>query len=384
MSSKDYQAKARRFADLTAENLRKMISDSNITTAENAETLRTTEHNVRVLTILISICGLLVSMSVGLFFTERIISEPIRMLASAAKEFGSATFSTRTSIRSNDELGLLGQAFNSMADKLAEYTKGLENEVAKRTEELTKANETLRELDRVKSDFISIAAHQLRTPLSALKWVMGILLDDNSQNLTSEQRGLILKGVESNDRMLQLVNEMLIVTRIESGKEHFEFVPLHMEDIMENVILDFAGQAHVRKINLSFVKPPERLPYIKADAEKIRSVLQNLIENAMRYTPDGGSITLTASLEDKVIKGTVSDTGIGIPKHQQASIFNKFFRADNAVKQQTDGTGLGLYIARSILEKHGGTLTFESVEGKGTTFTLTVPMSTDTDAKNVS
>jgi signal transduction histidine kinase len=376
-AAKDYQSKARRFADLTAENLREMISISNQTTAENAERLQKTQRDVQIFTVLISVIGLLVSMGIGFFFAERIIVEPIRRLAETAQAFGAATFTTRASVSSNDELGLLGQSFNAMADKLAEYTKGLEGEVAKRTAELSKANDTLRELDKVKSEFISVAAHQLRTPLSALKWVMGILIDDNSTNLTAEQRSLLLKGFESNERMINLVNEMLIVTRIESGKERFTFAPLHIEDAIENTILDFAGQAHVRKIQLTFQKPPERLPFISADPEKIRAVLQNLIENAMRYSLDGGSITLSASRREKFIHVSVADTGIGIPEKQQASIFNKFFRADNAVKQQTDGSGLGLFIAKSIIEKHGGTMDFESAEGKGTTFTFTIPMSTD-------
>src|SRR5262249_34018126 len=130
-----------------------------------------------------------------------------------------------------------------------------------------------------------------------------------------------------------------------------------------------------------FQKPPERLPFMKADPEKLRQVIQNLIENAMRYTNDGGSITLSAALVGTMIQGKIADTGIGIPAHQQVSIFNKFFHAANAVKKQTDGSGLGLFIAKSILEKHGGALSFESVEGKGTTFIFTVPMSTEGEQK---
>ena len=246
--------------------------------------------------------------------------------------------------------------------------------------DLLQMNTQLKELDRIKTEFISVAAHQLRTPLSALKWTLGLLIDEHTENLTTEQRSLLMKGFESNERIIKLINEMLVVTRIESGKIKLTFAPIHIEDLIESIVLDFAGQAHVRKIALSFGRPKERLPFISADSEQVRNVIQNLIENSMRYTLDGGSIRLETSAEGRMVKVAVSDTGIGIPVKQQSRIFNKFFRADNAAKHRTDGSGLGLFIAKSIVEKHGGQLTFESTEGKGTTFTLTLPISTNGEA----
>ncbi len=239
---------------------------------------------------------------------------------------------------------------------------------------LTDANDRLRELDKVKSEFISVAAHQLRTPLSAIKWILSILVDDNAGNLSDEQRGLILKGIESNERIIKLVNDMLVVTRIESGKIQFNIVPVHIEDIIESVILDFASEARVRKMQLSFTTPSAKLPYIQADPEKIRSVIQNLIENSMRYTKDGGEILITASLELDKLKVSIKDNGVGIPTRQQSSIFSKFFRADNAIKIRTDGSGLGLFIAKNIVEKHDGQIWFESKESSGTIFQFTIPV----------
>src|SRR3989344_3156084 len=244
--------------------------------------------------------------------------------------------------------------------------------------DLIRKNAQLQELDKVKSEFISVAAHQLRTPLSAIKWTLGLLIDEHTENLTPEQRILLMKGFESNERIIKLINEMLVVTRIESGKIRLTFVPIHIEDLIESTVLDFASQAHVRKIALSFDAPKERLPFISADSEQIRNVIQNLIENSIRYTPEGGSIGLSASVQDGMVHVSVTDTGIGIPERQQSSIFNKFFRADNAMKRRTDGSGLGLFIAKSIIEKHGGKLTFDSIEGKGTTFSFTLPASTST------
>jgi len=273
----------------------------------------------------------------------------------------------------------------SVEKKVVERTQELKQKVEelnvsnqllfKREADLTLANERLLELDKVKSEFISVAAHQLRTPLSAIKWTLSLLIDENSDNLNSEQKSLLLKGYESNERIIALINEMLIVTRIESGKAQYNISSTRMEDLIENVIVDFAGQTHVRNIKFAFDKPATKLPYVNIDPEKIRSVLQNMIENAVKYTKDGGNINIGASLQDDgKIRVTVKDNGIGIPAHQQASVFNKFFRADNAVKVQTDGSGLGLFIAKSIIEKHGGTMWFESTEGVGSTFYFNIPV----------
>lgn len=245
--------------------------------------------------------------------------------------------------------------------------------LTKREKELTVANEQLRELDKAKSEFISIAAHQLRTPLSAIKWTLSLIIDDESKNLTAEQQSLIMKGYESNERIIRLVNDMLMVTRIESGKVQYNLSPFHVEDLIESVILDFAGIAHARKIKLSFEKSSTQLPYVNADAEKIRGVLQNLIENSMHYTKDGGRVALKAALENDMVKVMVEDNGIGIPLNQQASVFNKFFRADNAMKMQTDGSGLGLFVIKNIVEKHGGRIGFVSDGKKGSLFYFTLP-----------
>lgn len=343
-----------------------------------------------VIELTILVCGALVSL-----WLSRAITAPVLKLRDAASKLAGGDYAARADIVSADEIGVLASTFNQMAEKLARYTTHLEAEVSARTDELklkigeldksnqlltkreaelTLVNERLQELDKAKSEFISVAAHQLRTPLSAIKWTLSLLIDENTENLNAEQRSLLMKGYESNERIINLINEMLVVTRLESGKAQYSFAPIHMEDLIDSVLLDFSGQTHVRKMKLNFEKPKESIPYIEADGEKLRGVLQNIIENAVRYTPDGGAITITAALESGMVKVGVKDTGIGIPSRQQASIFNKFFRADNAVKTQTDGSGLGLFVARAIVEKHGGKIWFESSEGLGTTFYFTVPV----------
>jgi len=274
---------------------------------------------------------------------------------------------------SSKEFSELNAKILKLLKELEIEKKGVEQKIIERTQELTIANQRLTELDKVKTEFISVAAHQLRTPLSAVKWILSLLLDENSTNLTPEQRSLLMKGFESNERIIRLINEMLVVTRIESGKMAYNFSFIHIEDLIDNCLDEFIGQAKTRNISLTFKEPKEKLPYINIDPDKIRTVLQNLIENALFYTKDGGSVTVSAESDGKYIKVIVKDSGIGIPEKQKIGIFNKFFRAENALKARTDGSGLGLFVAKSIVEKHDGQIGFESTEGKGTTFYFTVP-----------
>jgi signal transduction histidine kinase len=276
-------------------------------------------------------------------------------------------------VSSKEFLELQNKVFQLLAELKAEK-EGIERKVVERTQELTLANNRLLELDKVKTEFISVAAHQLRTPLSAVKWALSLLIDEEAKNLTAEQRTLLLKGYESNERTINLINKMLVVTRIESGKMAFELTDVHIENIIDATMLDFAGYVETHHIKLTFARPKKTLPHIHADADKLRSVLQNLIENAVYYTKDGGAIGITAELADGRIKVSVKDSGIGIPPKQHLGIFNKFFRADNAAKIRTDGSGLGLFVAKNIVDRHGGEIGFTSVENVGSTFYFTVPV----------
>ncbi len=392
--SKESIDKARRFSELTVNDLREIVRRSGQITAASAVELKATEAFVQRTSILISVIGLLISILISILFVRRVIITPITELRNAANLISQGNYNVRAPVRSDDEAGELATSFNRMGENLLIYTTKLESEVAKRTEELHKkveevnvnnellkkrgneltlANERLQELDKAKSEFISVAAHQLRTPLSAIKWTLSLVIDEESKNLTPEQRSLIMKGYESNERIIRLVNEMLVVTRIESGKMQYTLALFHIDDLIESVILDFAGLAHIRKMNLSFERSATPLPYVNADSEKIRGVIQNLIENSMRYTKDGGHVVVKTALENTMVKVSVTDNGIGIPVHQQSSIFNKFFRADNATKTQTDGSGLGLFVAKSVIDKQNGNIGFESKEGEGSTFYFTIP-----------
>lgn len=231
-----------------------------------------------------------------------------------------------------------------------------------------------REIDRMKSEFISIAAHQLRTPLSAVKWVLKMIIDGDMGKVTPEQKKYLSKGYESNERMINLVNDLLSVSRIEEGRFLYEF---EMVDLDELIKAEASEENHAfTKKNLTFEyhRPAKGTPKVYADASKLRLVIQNLIDNAVRYTPEGGKITIDVERQKEFLSVSVSDTGVGIPKSQQRKLFTKFFRASNVLKMSPDGTGLGLFIVRNVVRKHGGQIDVRSEEGKGATFTFTIPL----------
>lgn len=225
-----------------------------------------------------------------------------------------------------------------------------------------------------KSEFISVAAHQLRTPLSAIKWVFKMLLDGDAGPVTNEQRTFLQKGYQSNEKIIELVGDMLDVARIEEGRFGFEFYYADILNIIEKAAESFQVKAMEKNIKLIIEKPDGRIKPIKVDPARIELILQNLVDNAVKYTPTGGSVTIKIEVIDGFLQIGVHDTGVGVPKEQQQKLFTKFFRGTNAMKVQTEGTGLGLFIARNIVSRHGGKIWVQTEEGKGSTFYFTLPI----------
>jgi signal transduction histidine kinase len=218
-------------------------------------------------------------------------------------------------------------------------------------------------------------SHQLRTPLSAIKWTLDSLLKSSDMGtLTTEQRALLMKAYEYNERIINLIRDMLGVDRIESGALGFSYLDLDIVDLVNNIVDEVGNESRRRNVAV-VVKKDENLPKISVDPQKMRAVFQNLIENSLKYTKSGGTITVEFHSTDGAnMNITVSDNGIGIPKTQQANIFNRFFRADNAKVLDPEGSGLGLFIVKTIINRHGGDMSFDSEEGKGTTFHITLPL----------
>lgn len=229
-------------------------------------------------------------------------------------------------------------------------------------------------IDGLKTEFVAIAAHQLRTPISAIKWIIRMLMDEDLGPLTKEQKDYLTKAYLSNERMVKLINDLLCVTRIEEGKFLNKQKKADLIENMETALALWKGAAERKGLKFEFQKPAKKTPFAFIDVEKVALALQNLVDNAIHYTARGEIIVRVDFLKGKnEFQISVQDTGIGIPKDQQSKVFSRFFRAGNAVKMETEGTGLGLYIARSIAQAHGGKMFFESEEGKGTTFYFTLP-----------
>jgi len=231
-----------------------------------------------------------------------------------------------------------------------------------------------KEIDKAKTEFVSLASHQLRTPLSTVNWYSEMLLTGDVGEVTTEQKKYLEEIYNGNQRMVELVNTLLDVSRIELGTLVVESKPTNIVKLTQNVINEQKLQIIEKKIKLS-PSFEDNIPLITADPKLLRMVIQNLLSNAIKYTPDGGKIRASLSLDEKknvILK--ISDTGYGIPANQQDKIFSKLFRADNVIGKDTEGTGLGLYIAKSIVEQVGGKLWFESEENRGTTFYVALPL----------
>jgi|GEM_PF-918488 len=261
--------------------------------------------------------------------------------------------------------------------RLEEFLRELDSVgkmLVRRDLELTRANTRLEELDEIKSEFVTIAAHQLRTPLTGIRWSYQILLEDATGVLTSGQRRILSGGLGASLRMINLVNDLLSVARIEEGRFGFHFTLQSPTAMIAHAVERFGKMAGEKGIAFVPELPAGSVRSFAFDEEKISLVLDNVLDNAVKYTEPGGKIAFSVTEEKNALKIVVSDTGIGVPKEQLHRVFGKFFRANNAVRFHTSGTGLGLYVSKNIVEKHNGTMNVESAESKGSTFTITLPM----------
>lgn len=230
-------------------------------------------------------------------------------------------------------------------------------------------------IEKMKTEFVSVAAHQLRTPLAGVKWCLGLLLDGDIGELNAEQKSFIERGYASNERMLLLINDLLNVARIEEGKYVYNLTAAKPADLLRAAFDACQELAANRQIKMTRLEPPAAAPEmtVKVDAEKIIMALQNLIDNAIKYTNPGGEVTVSLKYDTNKIEFSVKDTGVGVNQNQQDRLFTKFFRAANVMLMETDGTGLGLFITKNIVEAHGGRIWFESKEGQGSTFSFSLP-----------
>ena len=296
-----------------------------------------------------------------------------RQLAKTAKE--------KESVRS--KLAVTAETLRLKAKQLAVTAKDKEEvrsklavvakQLALTAKKVKLANQELRSLDLAKDEFVSIASHQLRTPLTALKGYVGMILDGDTGFINDKQREYLTEIKNANDRMINLITALLNVSRVDLGVFVVEPEPVNLEKVAESLLKESEARTNSKKlvVTTSFEKD---LPPINADLNIIRMILQNLFSNAFKYTPPEGKIALNIKKDGSNVVISVTDTGYGIPANVQSKIFTKMFRADNARVKDPDGTGLGLYIIKATIEKTGGKIWFESEENKGSTFYVALPL----------
>lgn len=438
VSTRRHKNNALKFSGLAIESLSGIVDLSNSSIIASSLDIRATQNTVRRNILFIFAIGFFVSAYAVFVFTRRSIIGPLTSLTVVAQKITAGNLAIRAKIKSRDEIGMLARAFNKMTTRLAEYPLELERTVQERTSNLTRLNQTLKisnkkieernreldkvakalvkrdlefsgvrrkqedqlieldksakalvrrdmdllrlndeleELDRAKSHFVSVAAHQLRTPLSIIKWTFRMLLSGDFGKINEEQKNVIQRGYDVNEGTIRLISDLLDVARIEAGRFSYSFNTVDIEKIIKDVVEMNGPRAKEKKIDITISKGAgSKIPSTKADEAALQVVLQNLLSNAINYTLPGGKIELVYKKKGKFIEVRVKDTGVGIPQRQMSRIFTKFFRGDNVIRMQTSGTGLGLFIAKNIITAHKGEMGVESQEGKGSTFWFRIPI----------
>ncbi len=229
--------------------------------------------------------------------------------------------------------------------------------------------------EKIKREFIKLLIHQLRTPVSAIKWAAQMCFDDDAGSLSEKQKDFLDKISHSNERMILLINNLFEVMRIEEGKILNDLILTDITSIFNFMIKSFKGKIEEKNLKVIFIKPKEILPLLLIDPEKIKLAIGHLLDNAIRYNRPGGEIIISIKKPTKKeVEFSIKNTGIGIHKNQQENVFSKFFRGANAMRIETIGTGLGLFIVKNIIKAHGGKIWFKSKENKGSIFYFTLPL----------
>jgi signal transduction histidine kinase len=327
--------------------------------------------NLGRLTVAISLFAIL-GVILFTFFISKRITEPIKSLEDGAISLVEGNFQP-IPISSKNEIGRLTEIFNQTAEELLEIRKRLEmkidmanKDLEQKNKELVIANEELKKLDVLKSDFISLVSHELRTPLSAIRTSSEFL--ESEENVDPGVQKEMLDNIISNvDRQARLINDILDLTKIEAGRMEFRFEQVDFKYIAQVAIENIRPIA--RKNNITITEDiPDKLSTISADKEKLIIVLNNLLSNALKFTPDGGAIHLSVKEYQDHIEIKVKDTGIGIEKEQLEKLFDKFYQVDNPSRRKIGGSGLGLSISSEIIKAHGSKIHVESELGQGSTF----------------
>ena len=357
---KEFQAEDIRFLRSLAPNTKSKVVVTDYLEADN-ERLRTVleDNGIAILSLLITKTGAVVEGQGYLLLGAKKSGNPYAVQDTKLLE-----------IIANELVIAIQNALRF--EEIEEFNVTLQRKVTEATGQLRKANEKLKVLNENKDEFIGMASHQLRTPLTSVKGYVSMVLDGDAGKVSGEQRKLLNQAFISSQRMVYLIADLLNVSRLKTGKFVIENKPTNLAEVIEGEIGQLVETAKARDLELVYNKPAD-FPVLLLDETKIRQVVMNYIDNAVYYTSPGGHIKVAIADKPSSIELTVVDDGIGVPKREQHQLFTKFYRADNAKKARPDGTGLGLYMAKKVIVAQGGAVIFSSEEGKGSTFGFTIP-----------
>jgi signal transduction histidine kinase/CheY-like chemotaxis protein len=343
-------------------------------------------------TVGITILAILIT-AIAVTMLLRRVTRPLNQLVHATKAISSGDLSTEIPVQSEDEVGLLASSFNQMArdlqanidakdryaGELAKLNVELEDKVRARTQELEAANRELhtanlkiREADRLKSEFLANMSHELRTPMNAIIGFTRLVRRKSVDLLPLKQRENLEKVEISATQLLALINDILDLSKIEAGKMSVNLMPFDVAPLVDTCFATVESMAEEGKVRLLKVMPDD-LPEVLSDQDKLKQIIINLLSNALKFTQEG-EVKLSAAVEDASLRIAVSDTGIGLSPDALEYIFDEFRQADGSSTREHGGTGLGLSITKKLIHLLGGTIAVSSVEGKGSTFTVTLPL----------
>lgn len=278
-----------------------------------------------------------------------------------------------------DELTIAIQNALSV-EEVRKLNDTLEQRIAAATKELRASNSQLQRLDEAKDEFISMASHQLRTPLTSIKGYISMLAEGDVGEVSKEQKRLLDEAFISSERMVRLIGDFLNVSRVQTGKFVIEKRSVDLAALIQREIDGLSQHAVSRGLKFVY-KQPKNIPPLEIDENKIQQVIMNFCDNAIFYSKEKGKITITLEEGVGYVEFRVTDNGIGVPEAEQPRLFNKFFRATNARRARPDGTGVGLFLAKKVISEHGGSVIFESKEGKGSTFGFRLPVSKEIEER---
>lgn len=263
---------------------------------------------------------------------------------------------------------------NALAiQEIRDLNDHLQQRIDSATKELRRSNAQLQRLDETKDEFISMASHQLRTPLTSIKGYLSMLIDEDLGKVTPQQKQVLEEAFSSSERMVHLIGDFLNVSRLQTGKFVIDKQPTNLSKLVKREVesLQKTADGHDLKLKYSTSKD---IPEMNIDADKFKQVIMNFIDNAIYYSKEGTTVQISVKRNGSSVEFLVKDTGIGVPQSEQAGLFGKFFRASNARRTRPDGTGVGLFLAKKVVSDHRGQVIFESEEGKGSTFGFSLPL----------